>query len=374
VVNGDTAICVCDTGYHSTNGGLACEPNVAGDECQGVDCNTGGVCAVSGGAPVCVCGPGFHSVGATTCVADESSDPCQGQTCSDHGQCAVVSGNTAICVCDTGYHSTNGGLACEPNVVGDDGGTTVTCPTTAHDLAVEYAKFVCERNVACCSPAPLPDPVMACQVDMQQRVINLYKDLQTSLDANRAVIDCAAYDACKNALSSAACSDWPKTGFDQNLNCWLMVAGKIPIGGTCTSTFECDKAYCANGQCYAFRKAGESCDHNNSSSTTVCEPGLNCVSNVCTTVTKRGLGETCTPPPSQAISENPCEPGMKCTGSGSPPSWTCQWEQCEWMPSEPGCSFSAGRAASSPGMMLAALGLVGLLLRRRRGPGSANPS
>ena len=43
------AICICDNGYHTKTDLLACEENVPGDECNGVECNIGGICAISGG-------------------------------------------------------------------------------------------------------------------------------------------------------------------------------------------------------------------------------------------------------------------------------------------------------------------------------------
>jgi hypothetical protein len=115
VAGGDTAVCLCDAGYHAE--GTTCVANVVGDECRGVDCNTGGVCAVSGGAPICVCGPGFHALGPTTCMPDDTpDDPCDGVTCSGHGTCAVVGGDTAICACEAGYQP-HGSLEC--SAVGD---------------------------------------------------------------------------------------------------------------------------------------------------------------------------------------------------------------------------------------------------------------
>jgi hypothetical protein len=122
VAGGDTAVCLCDAGYHAE--GTTCVENVVGDECRGVDCNTGGVCAVSGGAPICVCGPGFQALGPTTCVPDEPPpDPCDGVDCSGHGTCAVAGGDTAVCLCDAGYRAE--GLTCVESATGDC--TGVTC-------------------------------------------------------------------------------------------------------------------------------------------------------------------------------------------------------------------------------------------------------
>jgi hypothetical protein len=108
VVGGDTAICICDAGYHETDGGLSCEADVVGDECNGVSCSGHGSCVVVQGNPnypLCICDEGYHVVGKTNCVADETSaDPCAGITCSGHGQCAVIGGTQAVCFCDDGYH------------------------------------------------------------------------------------------------------------------------------------------------------------------------------------------------------------------------------------------------------------------------------
>jgi hypothetical protein len=109
VVGGDTAVCICDGGYHAAGGGLDCEANVAGDECNGILCSGHGTCLVVQGDPdypLCVCDDDYHVIGNTNCVADgvAPADPCEGVTCSGHGECAVLGGDTAVCICDDGYH------------------------------------------------------------------------------------------------------------------------------------------------------------------------------------------------------------------------------------------------------------------------------
>jgi hypothetical protein len=84
VVGSDTAVCLCDPGYHAD--GDDCVETVAGAECDGVSCANHGTCVVVSGEPdypLCLCDEGYQVVGGTTCVADATAmDPCDGVTCS----------------------------------------------------------------------------------------------------------------------------------------------------------------------------------------------------------------------------------------------------------------------------------------------------
>jgi len=75
VVGGDTAVCMCDAGYHAE--GLECVENVPGEECSGVDCSGHGTCVVvrnDPDYPFCACDEGYHNEGDTNCVADDSNE------------------------------------------------------------------------------------------------------------------------------------------------------------------------------------------------------------------------------------------------------------------------------------------------------------
>jgi len=88
VAGGDTAVCVCDAGYHAE--GLECVENVPGEECSGVDCSGHGTCVVVQGDPpypVCICDEGYHNEGDTNCVEDESSVSCGPGTHEQDGVC-----------------------------------------------------------------------------------------------------------------------------------------------------------------------------------------------------------------------------------------------------------------------------------------------
>ncbi|MCK5805738.1 MAG: DUF1566 domain-containing protein, partial [Lentisphaeria bacterium] len=67
VLGGDTAVCVCETGFYAVE--LTCVSDIP-DACAGVDCNEGGVCTVSQGEALCLCGEGYHAEGPTHCVAN----------------------------------------------------------------------------------------------------------------------------------------------------------------------------------------------------------------------------------------------------------------------------------------------------------------
>jgi len=131
VVGGDTAVCMCDAGYHAE--GLECVENVPGEECSGVTCSGHGTCVVvrnDPDYPFCACDEGYHNEGDTNCVPDEDGmtcgagtheedgvcvpddpgeGPCAGVTCSGHGTCVVMEGGTAWCECDPGYAPTSSG-------------------------------------------------------------------------------------------------------------------------------------------------------------------------------------------------------------------------------------------------------------------------
>jgi hypothetical protein len=102
VVDGDSASCDCNDGYHAD--GLRC---VADDDpCDGVTCSGHGDCVVEGTEAGCDCDDGYHAQ-ELECVAD--ADPCDGVTCSGHGTCEVE-GTEARCECNYGYHAE--GLEC----------------------------------------------------------------------------------------------------------------------------------------------------------------------------------------------------------------------------------------------------------------------
>jgi len=88
VTGGDTAVCLCDPGYHAE--GVTCVENVAGEECAGVSCSGHGRCVVVGddpAYPVCICDEGFHNEGDTTCAADEGGAVCGEGTHIEDGLC-----------------------------------------------------------------------------------------------------------------------------------------------------------------------------------------------------------------------------------------------------------------------------------------------
>jgi hypothetical protein len=88
VAGGDTAVCLCDPGYHAE--AEACVENVAGDECAGVSCSGHGRCVVvrdDPAYPVCICDEGFHNEGDTTCAADQGGALCGEGTHLEDGLC-----------------------------------------------------------------------------------------------------------------------------------------------------------------------------------------------------------------------------------------------------------------------------------------------
>jgi len=109
VAGGDTAVCMCDAGYHAE--GLECVENVPGEECSGVDCSGHGTCVVvqdDTPYPVCICDEGYHNEGDTNCVEDEAS--CGPGTHLEDGVCVPDENGIS---CGPGTHEEDG--VCVPD-------------------------------------------------------------------------------------------------------------------------------------------------------------------------------------------------------------------------------------------------------------------
>ena len=81
--------------------------------CAGVTCSGLVDCTVNGSTATCTCNAGFHASGRS-CIADTTApaDPCAGVACSNNGTCAV-NGQAASCSCNAGFHAS--GLTCVIN-------------------------------------------------------------------------------------------------------------------------------------------------------------------------------------------------------------------------------------------------------------------
>lgn len=98
----NTARCLCEPGYHLES--QTCVVNVAGAECDGIDCGTHGACVVVVGEPnypFCLCDQGYATLGDTQCLIN--SGECAGVACSGHGTCTVLDGGIPWCECESGY-------------------------------------------------------------------------------------------------------------------------------------------------------------------------------------------------------------------------------------------------------------------------------
>jgi hypothetical protein len=382
------AACFCSAGFRSE--GTTCVPVVAGQECSGVTCSSHGQCIVVQGqpaSPLCRCDTGYREVGNTNCVA--VSDPCAGQTCSGQGTCAVVNGTSAVCACNAGFVAS--GLSCIEQrtdggvlpTTGDggtgDAGIQIACAFDTDGVLTKLAAAVCAKNVPCCRTKTKA----VCEAELFIHLNNtVFPGLEASRDAGLVELNCGALDTCALALSTKACSEWPKGGFEENVSCISTVKGLVPVGGTCRNQWECTPGNGCFGdprRCVPLRSVNQSCNHSSTSTTEVCNVvlGLECADGgiisdggvlgsmptpgVCRPSTKIGLEQSCQRPAS-SNAPNPCGKGMICGTSN-----TCQWETCEFKPFIPSCS-SVGSGADAAWFLavFAALGLSGRRWARSR--------
>ncbi|MGM0578171.1 MAG: SUMF1/EgtB/PvdO family nonheme iron enzyme [Myxococcota bacterium] len=94
-------VCVCESGYTSSDGG-PCE--VVPDACDGVSCGGHGQCVEAEGGPACLCDSGYAPDDGTCVPAGQASSACEDVTCGDHGSCVVTGAGEPLCVCDPGYY------------------------------------------------------------------------------------------------------------------------------------------------------------------------------------------------------------------------------------------------------------------------------
>ena len=103
---------------------LALPVACGGDDgpCSGVSCSGQGSCAVwlDGTTAYCRCNIGWHPSGyGAGCEPNDGTNPCAGVTCSGHGTC-LPAGPLAVCTCDDGYLLDVSALNCLPEVVAAD--------------------------------------------------------------------------------------------------------------------------------------------------------------------------------------------------------------------------------------------------------------
>lgn len=155
VANGDTPVCICDSGYHPE--GLDCVENNPDEPCTGVDCSGHGTCAVlPDDTPTCICDEGYEPR-TLNCIP--VTDLCSGVTCSGHGHCVEYQGNPE-CVCDEGYHAD--GLDCLQDI---DPCSGVTC--SGHGFCVLHNSIpecICDpgyhaQGLDC-------EPIYTCQIQV----------------------------------------------------------------------------------------------------------------------------------------------------------------------------------------------------------------
>ena len=244
----NTAICICEEGYHVTTTNLTecvadpfskCDdPNQDGNKADKVTCSNAGICAIdpTDNNPKCICNPGYHqsATDATICEADEN--PCTGVDCGTNGECVVepstVPGEagTAVCLCGPGYKQNDTNHAQCDNIC--DG-------------------IDCNAGGSCAVNPVDNTPICLCGEGYHQNdTVVTQCDLDTDWCAKDSV-DCGGYGTCMNAKDKAVCicNDGYHATVEEPTNCIETVLPNPCDGVTCNDKGYCLISYPNNAQC-----------------------------------------------------------------------------------------------------------------------------
>jgi hypothetical protein len=230
-------------------------------------------------------------------------------------------------------------------------------------LAAEYARVVCNRNFACCTPTDTKGKTPA---NCQQNVANLFKNavdaIRDGVDRGRTIYFPERAQECLQTLEATSCAAWPLDPVTElPAICASSIAPQIGNGGPCRTVADCISGLCigatssADGTCMRKVASGETCELPPLGQNT-CEPELYCDSSSkkCSDTKADGTScggnlecksQTCGPAPDAG---NICLPAL-CYSNGP------------LLP--PACSIGGRPSAFAGGLVLAALAM---LIRRRR--------
>ena len=314
---------VCDTGYHVTSNGKACE-----QDCEIIACGGGvsvpshahstGTCTprssnCSTGTTVntgWACDTGYHKNSAGTgCDLDCTPVTCgSGVSVPSHahstGTCTPRSANcgTGTTVntgwaCDTGYHLNSAGTGCEQDCTAVTCGSGVSVPSNAHSTGT------CTPSTTSCATGTTVNTGWACNSGYHTNSDGTGCDLDCSIITCGSAVTVPSHAHCTNNCTprdsnctntgSARCTAWDcdatyhknaaGTGCDKDPSCTKITCGSgvsVPSHAhgttTCTPTetdcstgttvytaWECDTGYHTNS-------AGTGCDENETCTKVTC--------------------------------------------------------------------------------------------------------
>jgi hypothetical protein len=228
-------------------------------------------------------------------------------------------------------------------------------------LAAEYARVVCNRNFACCTPSDTKGKTLA---SCQQNVANLFKPavdaVSDGVSRGRTVYFPDRARECLLTLEATNCQDWPLDPVTElPAICANSIEPQISNGGACRSLADCISGLCigasssADGTCMRKVSSGETCEIVLGQNT--CEPELYCDSTKKCSATK--------------IDGTSCAGNLECKsltcGPAPDAGSVCLPAACysNGPLIVPACSFGGRPSAFAAGFVLAALAWV---VRRRR--------
>jgi hypothetical protein len=206
--------------------------------------------------------------------------------------------------------------------------------------------------------------------DHIQRVV--FPALAQSLNNDSAAVDCASLKKCTDAITAAACVDWPLGGpLHLPVNepaCLTIITPKIAATSACTQNYQCIGGFCAAGAggaggggnattCHAFVGLNDTCDPTNT------DPDLRC----------QTTGQFCSTSSTKCMVK--FDDGVTCANNDECKSGNCDMGPhkcadptvCSYDPAPSNCSLAPGRAGAPLGVVGLLLGLgVAIGLRRRR--------
>ena len=184
--------------------------------------------------------------------------------------------------------------------------TDVALPTDAADalvidaggvpldqLADEYARVVCNRNFACCTPSDTKGKTLA---SCQQSVANLFKSavdaVRDGVNRGRTIYFPERAEACLQTLEATSCAAWPLDPVTElPAICANSIEPQVNNGGPCRSVADCVSGLCigatssADGTCMRKVASGQTCEPPPLGQNT-CEPELYCDSTKTCSATK----------------------------------------------------------------------------------------
>jgi MYXO-CTERM domain-containing protein len=166
--------------------------------------------------------------------------------------------------------------------------------------STDIAQTVCSAAYRCCSLSQLKGnknagtdismdasdctvDTAACESACESESASFFSGqlslVQTSVTQKRAVYEQSKVDACLQTIRSATCDVLNMTNRLTGVpGCDSFVTPLVPLGGTCTQSYECIGGWCqlptggGDGVCTATVAAGQSC----TAGTDSCAPGLKC--------------------------------------------------------------------------------------------------